>query len=187
MEGSVKKHISDRKFYKRLFLTNKGLTTKSAEGRLNRLAQEKIDFLEELGMIQNKITSFPKRIFECNQLRLLSLCHNLLTEIPSSIALLVNLEVLSVYNNKIGFISPRIITLTKLRVLSLGKNDRLPLSLAKDSNQFEETQQHLQDIATHFTNVMACRCLLWCIPQMSDNWWLPKDIWKLIAKLVIKI
>lgn len=188
MEGSYKKSRSSperhRKFHKNLALTNKGLTTRRAEGIMNRLAQEKVDELRQLRMIHNKITRFPSRIFECAELRWLSLCHNQLREIPDSIGQLEKLECLSLFNNDIGFISPEIGKLQRLQILSLGNNKRLPALLARDTVTFEETQLQLRRVVEHFKNVKSCYCFLWCVPRIT-HLWLPKDVWKLIAKFVV--
>lgn len=186
MEGASKqsKTWRERKFHTTLSLCDKKLTTRGAKGKLDRLDDQKIAELRELSMIRNRINAIPDRVWECRMLLRLYFCHNFLREIPDFIEFLPYLETLQLFNNNIGFISPRIETLTQLHSISLGNNDRLPVKLARDSGSYDETQAHIREIAEHFRNVKACWCFLWCVPQIT-HLWLPKEIWKMIAKFVI--
>lgn len=188
MERVPKKQRKARKFHRAQFFSEKGLSTLQADIRLHRMPREKIEVIEQLGMVKNRLTSIPSRIFECTSLRLLSLCDNEIEEIPESITKLKNLAMFSMHNNNIKWISPRIEELTQLSGLVLTGNKRLPRQLEKNSRGLQDVREHVREIAEYFENVRRYHCLLWCIPQIdrSSVLWLPKDVWKHIAKFLIK-
>jgi len=81
-----------------------------------------LQYLNELSLGGNQMTSLPTAIFQLHSLKKLLLGYNYLTDIPPDIHQLTSLESLYLYNNQFSSFPVALIRLTSLKRLDLSSN-----------------------------------------------------------------
>lgn len=79
--------------------------------------------LVHIDLLGNRLEYIPHIIFECANLRTLTLSHNNITEVPDAIQKLTALYELELLTNNLVRISPAIGMCSKLAYINLGKNN----------------------------------------------------------------
>jgi Leucine-rich repeat (LRR) protein len=129
------------------------------------------------------LQTIPDVLFHCCHVKHVNLSNNMIRVIPDDIVEWVDLTCLWINQNKLNKITPNIAKLPHLIELGIDNNRDIPRRFIPYVCM-RDMEKRLASIATYYSHLTSALTLLWCGKQCKHI--LPMDIWKYIAKKVLK-